>query len=151
MPGHSSAVKWMWVGQAQLLPLHSVFQASGGGVGVDTLTSWPRPFIYISPSFFPVMTAVLGSCYRDHIACKASNIYSIALYRQSLLTTARVLPLQISHVKARLYLGPQPCSGVSPWLFCFASSLWNCFLKYFPSINRMPPLPFSASALRDRT
>ena len=69
-------------------PAFSVPSQWWRGVGVDTLTSWPRPFIYISSSYFPVTAAVLGSCCRDHMACKASNIYSIALYRQSLLTTA---------------------------------------------------------------
>lgn len=34
MPGHSSAVKWMWVGQAQLYPAFSVpsqWWGCGGG------------------------------------------------------------------------------------------------------------------------
>lgn len=61
--------------------LHSELQARGGGVALGTSTSWPCPFIYISSRYFPVTTAVLGSCYPDHVACKASNIYSIALYR----------------------------------------------------------------------
>lgn len=38
--------------------------------------------------FFYATMAKFNGCNTDHIACKAENIYHLALYRESLLTSA---------------------------------------------------------------
>lgn len=43
----------------------------------------PHPFIYLMPmATLGTTPAELSRCNRDHMACKASNIYYLALYQK---------------------------------------------------------------------
>lgn len=84
--------------------------------------------LHIASGCFGTTTAELNSCDRDSIALKAQNIYSLALYRTSLLMPAQ--NPQGSHEQSPDFWDLIQCSFHSS--FCLSSS--HCSMEFIPGI-----------------